>query len=405
MTDARDGRGDVALEELFDRSERVRLVDWSGLSGAKTTVLLLSTVAVVSFLTGLSHLTQPTVSLGGPLAGLAPGASGVVRLYGVLWAFVLAALTVGLQRRLRVAFYGVLVALPLVALVPLVTASATDLPLLVASAVAVPHVVRNRRQFDEAVSLSAFQTAAVAAFVGVQVYGTVGAYVLRGEFVRIDTLTDAFYYIIVTGTTVGYGDMTPTSSLAKLFTLSVIVLGTGSFTVATGSLVVPAIESRISSAFGQMSASELSLFEDHVLVLGHGDLTAPLLDTFDESTDVVVVTEDTAAASSLRDAGVNVLTADPTDGDVIGDARVETASGVVVATDDDARDVLAVLAARKANPDVRIVAAATDSKHVETLADVGADDVVSPTDVGARLLGRSVRGDPVSLFSGDAEAQ
>lgn len=403
-SDTREQGRDAALEELFEYGERVRLIDWSSFSGAKTSVLLVGAVAVVAFVTGLSDLSGGAVALDGPLAGLVPGAGGLMRLYAVFFAFLLGPLALGLRRRLKIAWYGTLVALSLAALLPLLTAEATDLLLLLAALVALPHVVRNRGRFDQAVDLSAFQAAALAAFLGVQLYGTVGAYAMRGAFTGVDSLTDAFYYIVVTGTTVGYGDVTPTTDVTKLFALSVIVLGTISFTVASGSLLIPALESRISSAFGNMSASELSLLEDHVLVLGHGDITAPLLDELDGETDLVVVTEDTDAASSLRERELNVLTADPTDAESLRDARIDAAEGVVVATADDARDVLAVLAARQENPDVRVVAAATDRKHVEKLEGVGADRVISPTIIGGQLLGRSVLDEDAAVFGTDADA-
>jgi voltage-gated potassium channel len=403
-SDTREQGRDAALEELFEYGERVRLVDWSSFSGAKTSVLLVGAVAVVAFVTGLSDLSGGAVALDGPLAGLVPGAGGLMRLYAVFFAFLLGPLALGLRRRLKIAWYGTLVALSLAALLPLLTAEATDLLLLLAALVALPHVVRNRGRFDQAVDLSAFQAAALAAFLGVQLYGTVGAYAMRGAFTGVDSLTDAFYYIVVTGTTVGYGDVTPTTDVTKLFALSVIVLGTISFTVASGSLLIPALESRISSAFGNMSASELSLLEDHVLVLGHGDITAPLLDELDGETDLVVVTEDTDAASSLRERELNVLTADPTDAESLRDARIDAAEGVVVATADDARDVLAVLAARQENPDVRVVAAATDRKHVGKLEGVGADRVISPTIIGGQLLGRSVLDEDAAVFGTDADA-
>ena len=403
-SDTREQGRDAALEELFEYGERVRLVDWSSFSGAKTSVLLVGAVAVVAFVTGLSDLSGGAVALDGPLAGLVPGAGGLMRLYAVFFAFLLGPLALGLRRRLKIAWYGTLVALSLAALLPLLTAEATDLLLLLAALVALPHVVRNRGRFDQAVDLSAFQAAALAAFLGVQLYGTVGAYAMRGAFTGVNSLTDAFYYIVVTGTTVGYGDVTPTTDVTKLFALSVIVLGTISFTVASGSLLIPALESRISSAFGNMSASELSLLEDHVLVLGHGDITAPLLDELDGETDLVVVTEDTDAASSLRERELNVLTADPTDAESLRDARIDAAEGVVVATADDARDVLAVLAARQENPDVRVVATATDRKHVEKLEGVGADRVISPTIIGGQLLGRSVLDEDAAVFGTDADA-
>jgi len=61
----------------------------------------------------------------------------------------------------------------------------------------------------------------------------------------------------------------------------------------------------------------------------------------------------------------------------------------VVATDDDARDALAVLTARDLNGEVYIVAAATDSENVPKLERAVADTVISPASIGGRLLVRS----------------
>jgi voltage-gated potassium channel len=397
-TDASGPPSDTALEELFHQPERVPLVYWREFSGARTAVLLVGAAAALAFVAGLSHLSRGTFVPAGPLAGTLPsGTADVVPLAAVLVAFLLTITAAGLRGGFRLAWYAALVLLPALLAMPLVTGTATDLLALAVGAVGLPLVVANRSQFDRAVDLSPFQTTALLAFVAVQVYGTVGTYAMRDDFVGVDTLTDAFYYIIVTGTTVGYGDATPTSRVTKLFTLSVIVLGTGAFTVASGSLLIPAIESRISSAFGTMTASELTLLEDHVLVLGHGDLTEPLLDELATTADVVVVTPDADRAAALDDRDVNVLTADPTDEAPLLDARIDTARGVVVATDDDARDALAVVAARQAAPEVRIVAAASDQRHVDKLEAVGADAVVSPTVIGGRLLGRSVLGDDEGL--------
>ncbi|MEF8841181.1 MAG: NAD-binding protein [Haloarculaceae archaeon] len=391
---------DSALEELFYGTDRVRFVYWRGFSGAKPTVLLTVAVALLSFVTGLSNLSQEGLVLGGPLAGVLPGALAFARFGGVLFAFVLGVVTIGLQRRKRLAWYGAVVLLPLLGLLPLVTLATTDIPLLLLVVVTLPLLVRNRARFDRTLDLSSLQIASLSSIVGVGLYGVVGSYALREEFTGLGSWPDAVYYVIVTFSTVGYGDITPTSATAKWFSLSIIVFGTAAFTAAIGSLIVPAIESRMAAAFGNMTASELALLEDHVLVLGYGDITESLLEELDGKVDVVVVTPDADVASDLRDEDVNVLTDDPTDEEALRDARIDAARGVVVATRDDARDVLAILAVKKTNPDIRVVAAANHEKHVGKLEQVGADEVISPMVIGGRILGRSILGEPAteSLF-------
>ncbi len=379
-----------ALEEVFYPADRIPFVEWSAFTGGRSTVLLVGAVTLLSFLTGLSNLSR-SAAADGPLTAFLTVPPGAVQFGGVLAAFVLGIVTVGLQRRKRIALRVALVLLPAVATLPLLTFRTTDVPLLGAVLVTYPLLLDNRAQFDQRVDLSPLQIASLSAVGGVGLYGTVGAFVLREEFTgSMETWGDAVYFVVVTVATVGYGDFTPVSAGARWFALSVILLGTGAFTVAVGALVGPVIESRLANAFGVMKASDLTLLEDHVVVLGYGDVTDALLSELDDETDLLVVTDDADAAAALDDGDRDVLTGDPTDEDVLADARVDTARGVVVGSDDDARDVLAVLAASSVDPDVRIVAAATEQRHVEKLRSVGADEVIHPRSIGGRLLGRSV---------------
>lgn len=390
MTDDGEGRESRAYEEVFYPAERIPLVHWREVSGAQPTVLLVAAIALLSFVTGLSNLSQTTLVLDGPLASVVPGATVLARFGGVLFAFVLAVVALGLQRGKRLAWWVSLVVLPGVAVLPLTTFRPTDVPLFLLLAATYPLLVWNREEFDGTLDLSPLQIASMLAIGGVGVYGTVGSFALRDQFLELETWADAVYFVVVTIATVGYGDITPTTPEAQWFALTVILFGTGAFTVAVGSLVVPAIESRMATAFGYMTASDLSLLEDHVVVLGYGDVTASLLDRLAGEADVVVVTDDTDRASRLGNAGIEVLTGDPTDEDVLRDARVDHAQGVVASSDDDARNVLAVLAAKNVDPDVRTVAVAGEGKHVEKLVAVGADEVIDPATIGGRLLGRSV---------------
>jgi len=384
-----DGR-ESTLEKLFYHTDRIPFIYWRDFSDSKTTVLLTALTAVLLFVTGLSTLSQETVALEGPLAALLPGATPFVRFAGVVFAFLLGVVTVGLQGQKRLAWYAAVIVFPVVALLPLITLQRTDVPLLVMVLVTFPLLIVNRDTFDQTIELSSLQIAALSAVGGVFLYGTIGSYALRSDFGALETWGDAVYYVIITISTVGYGDITPTTVETKWFSLSVVLLGTGAFTAAIGSLIVPAIESRMAAAFGNMTPSELTLLEDHVLVLGYSDITDSLLDELADESDVVVITRDSDHASKLNDRGVNVLTDDPTDEDVLRDARIEAADGVVVATRDDAQDVLAILATKATNPDVRVVAAANEAKNVGKLESVGADEVISPMVIGGRILGRSI---------------
>lgn len=165
--------------------------------------------------------------------------------------------------------------------------------------------------------------------------------------------------------------------------------GTGALTTAEG-FVARTLEAGTTTALETMTDSELPRLQDHVVVLGYGDVTESLLDELTARTDVVVVTPDERTAASLDIPGVHVVTGDPTDEEVLADAGVDTAEGVVVESQDGARDVGAVLAARNVDPDVRVVAAASHERHLDKLASVGADELINPRTITGGLLGQSV---------------
>ena len=366
---------------------------WRRAISVRVTVTFTLAVAVLSIATGVTTIGFTPSSAGSLFGGSIPEwAQETAGFTGTLTGFLMLASAYGMRRGLRIAWYSTIVLLPLTAVQGLVQSSPYSFPLVVVSLVALPLVAFRRRRFDREVDITMPQLAAVTALVGVLVYGTAGTYALADHFNGVNTPLDAFYYTLVTASTVGYGDAVPVTQSARLFATSVVVLGTASFAIALASLLGPAIEARLASALGRMTETQLELLEDHVVVLGYGDLTEPILNELSGQTDFVIVTPDKQRTADLGDRNVNVLIADPSDEEPLERVGIERARAVVAATNNDAEDALAILTARQLNPDVRIVAAATDRENVVKLKRAGADTVISPATIGGHLLVRSALG-------------
>jgi voltage-gated potassium channel len=362
------------------------------LLGVHAATLLPSAVAVLSLATGVTN-----ISVGATTNLALRFVPEIVRetagFTGTITGFLLLLSVSGLRRRLRFSWYTTVALLPLSALQGVVQASVYSVPLVVLSLLSLPTVLIHRRRFDRPLALSTAQTAAILALSGTLAYGTIGTFALREEYGNVDSLMDALYYTVVTASTVGYGDIVPLSDRATLFAMSLVVLGTVSFAVALGSVLGPAIEARLSHALGTMSDTQYDLFEDHVVVLGYGELTEPLLEELGTDVPYVVVTPDREEARALREEDVDVLVGDPSGDEPLHDVGIEHARAVIVATNNDAEDAFAILTARELNPDVRIVAAATVRDNIEKLRRAGADVVLSPALIGGRLLVRSALGE------------
>lgn len=360
----------------------------------RATVGLAMVVALLSVATALVNLGTDRV--GGPLAPFVPLAvQDAAGFTGALTGFAMVASALALRRGLRVGWWTTLFLCPLTAAQGLLQGSVYSVPLVIVSLVAIPVLLVTRSRFDESLSLSTTQLAAAAALFGVQLYGTLGGYHLRDDFEGIDSILDAFYFTLITSSTVGYGDITPAegSTEALLFTMSVLVLGVASFGIAVGALVGPAIQARISKTLGKMTTSELNALENHVLVLGYGDLTEPILNELDED-DIpyAVVTDDEPAADQLRDQHVPTVFANPSDEEPLRRANIQHARAIVVATEHDAIDALAILTAHQLVPETRIVSAATQRENTKKLEHAGAHVVINPSELGGHLLASSALG-------------
>jgi len=349
------------------------------------TVWIVMAVAVLSIATGLANISAQSVV--GPLAEFIPvGIQRTAGFTGVFTGFLMLTSALGLRRGLHSAWLLTVALLPLTALQGLLQSSPLSAPLVLLSVLALPNVLYTRDRFSRHLSLSTSQQAAFVAIVGVLIYGTVGAYALREDFGGVTTMVDALYYTLVTASTVGYGDAVATSQGARLFSMSVVVLGAASFALALGTLLGPLLEARFAKALGRMSDRNYELREDHVLILGWGELTAAILEELSADADFVLVTDDQERIPVLSDQGIDVLSGNPSDEAPLRAAGIEHAKTVLVATEDDGEDALAVLTARELNPDVRIVAAATNRENVHKLERAGADSVISPIALGAKML-------------------
>ncbi|SDX86022.1 NAD-binding protein [Halobellus clavatus] len=366
--------------------------DWNWI-GARAAVVLTLLVGALSVVTGIANIGAGAGADFRVIGVLVPGiARQVAAFTGTLTGFILLLCAFGLRRRLRAAWFAVLVLFPITAAQGVLQSSQLSLPLVGLSAIALVVVGLNVRTFDRAVSLTTTQIASLAALAGAQGYGTAGAFALQEHFDGVSTPLDAFYFTLVTGSTVGYGDITPNSAIGELFALSVLLVTVSSFAVVLGVVFTPLIEAQFSKALGRMTEEQLDVLENHVLVLGHGDLTEPILEELSTKADILVVVPDEERSRRLSDRGYTVLTDDPSDEEAQHRGRVEVAKAVVAATNNDAEDALAILTARQLNPEVTIVAAATQRENVNKLKRAGADTVISPAALGAHFLAESALG-------------
>lgn len=365
--------------------ERVR----SYRPGGRVAVWLVVAVAVTSIVTGVvAILTRPTLEAAGPLGDL----QATAEFSGTVIGFALLVTAWGMRRGYRLAYVTAAALVFLAAAHGAVQFRLFSVPLFVLSIGGLAVLVLTSERFTRSSALASTQLGALVAIVGVFCYGTAGAYTLRAQFAELDTVIDAVYFTLVTASTVGYGDIHPQTETARLFAISLVVLGPTTVGVVVGSLFGPALENRLARTARQATSHRGQSGTDdgeRIAVLGSDEWTARLAQGLSERSSITVVTSDERRAKRLPD-GVETVVGDPTETRVLERAELGACDAVLVTTVDDVDATDASLAARGLT-DARIVMIA-NRDATEVSEDGEADAVVDPEAVVVDAVVRAAFG-------------
>jgi len=261
------------------------------------------------------------------------------------------------------------------------------------------------RQFDRS-SLAAGSLFAVLSVASLLIYATYGALYLGAGFApHIEDLGTALYFAVVTMSTVGYGDITPHTEAARLFTLSIIVLGITVFATSIGAVIGPVIGGK----FRKLVKGRISNVnrKNHFVVVGTTALAMNVfLDLQRRGSHVTVIVPPGHEHTYPED--IDLIVGDPTDPEVLEQASVAAAHAVLSLRDDDAENAFVVLAVKEIAPETKTVTSVNDSRHLQKIKRVQPDIIIAPQLLGGELLTRSLFGETIDnevitrlLFQGE----
>ena len=265
-------------------------------------------------------------------------------------------------------------------------------PVLVGGAALVFVLIFYARHFSRS-SLAASSLFAVLGVGTLLSYGVLGSlWFGAGYDPPIRKLSTAFYYAIVTMSTVGYGDIVPKSTEARLFTVSMIVLGITVFATTLSVVIGPLVGGSIRRALeGRMQKSQR---KNHYVIIGASSLALMLWRQLRErSAPVTVVLAPGRTTPYPPEA--DAVVGDATSDSVLTEAGVPEAKAVFMLREDDAENAFVVLAVKELAPSVRTVAAVNDAQHLNKIRRVQPDVLFAPQVLGSDLLVRRLFDEPV----------
>jgi len=222
--------------------------------------------------------------------------------------------------------------------------------------------------------------------------GTVVFHLLEGW-----SILDSLYVTVQTVTTVGFGDLTPRTTIGRLFATFFMMLGVGVVLYALTSTVQSIVHSELFARYGH--SRKMSKLRDHFIICGAGRVGSHLIRSLRAVDGVFVVIEsDQGKVEALMNLGIPTLVRDATLEESLIEAGVQHARGIATCLPDDADNVYVVLTARDLNPRIHIVARAAEEQAESKLIRAGANRVVAPTIIGGHRMAMALTKPAVGDF-------
>ena len=217
----------------------------------------------------------------------------------------------------------------------------------------------------------------------ITVVGVLGYMVFEGW-----SFIDALYMTVITLTTVGFREVRDLDTTGQLWTMALLITGVGTLFYAAVTSVELAVEGAVRGYFERRRmTAEINKLNGHYILCGFGRVGHQVAREFGfEGVPFVMIDNDPDKVEECLAEDRLAMLGEASDDDILEEAGIRQAKGLVAAVNSDAANVFVVLSARKINPSLHIVARASSDESAAKLEIAGADRTLSPYAVGGRRL-------------------
>ena len=217
----------------------------------------------------------------------------------------------------------------------------------------------------------------------VVIVGTIGYRLIESW-----SFLDSLYMVIITLFTVGFQEVHALSPLGKMFTIVIIVAGVGVAVYAGTQLVEIIIEGEI-LGYGRRRKMDKKIkdMKNHYIICGFGRTGHQVGAEFDAArVPYVVVDQKHEIEEQLGPRDIPYLVGDITSDDNLVEAGIKSARGLIAAADSDVANLYVTLSARVLNPNLYIVARASEIESENKLMMAGANRVIAPYFISGKRM-------------------
>ncbi|MFD1020532.1 potassium channel family protein [Thalassobacillus hwangdonensis] len=218
------------------------------------------------------------------------------------------------------------------------------------------------------------------------------------------TIFDGIWWAFVTGSTVGYGDYVPLSNAGRIIGILLILAGGGLVTFYMATLSAGTIKHEKDLSTGKVAFKG----KGHIILVGWNERTRQLIEIMQQHNDPedIVLIDRTMRELPYNQYPVHFIRGDVSDDETLHKANISYAKEILITADPSMREeqadqvvILAIVAMKGLNPELKIIAEILTEKHSVNARRAGATTVIRSNDFMSALFYHELhRNDPVKPF-------
>jgi len=225
----------------------------------------------------------------------------------------------------------------------------------------------------------------VSLLIFINAFGVAGYMIIEGW-----TFRDSLFMTVITITTVGYGEVHDLTPEGEIFTIVLLVVGVGIILYLLVTEAKLLIEGELEDLIGRKRLErKIRELKDHYIICGFGRMGKTIAKEF-SSRDIDILIIEKNSVPQIEKGELLILEGDANNEDVLRNAGIENAKGLISVLPTDAENLFLVLSARELNPDLFIVTRASEESSERKILRAGADRVVSPYYTGGVRIANSI---------------
>ena len=211
---------------------------------------------------------------------------------------------------------------------------------------------------------------------------------------------DSVYMTVITITTVGYGEVREVTVLGRIFTIFIIFFGIGIIAYILGMVAQAMVELQVRSIIGRRKLGiKMRSMKNHYIICGYGRIGKIITRELEANEmPMVVIDNDPEGKQTLENEQTPYIIDDATSEEVLLEAGVDRAKGLVSVVASDADNLFITITARGLNPEIFILARADEEHTEKKLLRAGANKVVMPYLIGGQKMAQTLTKPAVTDF-------